>query len=156
MWSGTLYFGRKKIWSFAIRVNKSIILSVIMLTLLPSIYRFFSSGKVVTVRQITVYQALHIQQKIDTSCQSQSMCKKSSLAWLQNEHLWESSIFLKYRNWPVGKSLYNNLYWNHRRRESCLVLKIQSNTSLASTSLMSSLFHLSKHLGLSLFLTTEA
>ena len=80
MWSGTLYFGRKKIWSFAIRVNKSIILSVIMLTLLPSIYRFFSSGKVVTVRQITVYQALHIQQKIDTSCQSQSMCKKSSLA----------------------------------------------------------------------------
>ena len=77
----------------------------------------------------------------------------SFICMITKSTTWRVYNFLKNRKCPMGSSLYNSLYWNDLRYESFVVLKIISNISLTSISILSCLLHLFKHLGISLFLT---
>ena len=98
--------------------------------------------------KISVYPALHIQPKVASFGAVPKHVEQSFISMIIKEHVGESTILLKWRKRPVGRSLYNNLFWNHRR--PAVVLKTLSNNSLSSASILSISLHLSKRLVLSM------
>ena len=138
-----------KIWYFPISMSRSKTRSVIVFCLQPnmmwkshcySVWNWYESS--------FVHQAISLAFLVSPK----SCVILFHLHGYKQYNVESLLIFSSTQKCPVGSSLYNSLYWNNLRHEAFAVLKI-SNISLISVSILSSLLYVSKHLGISLFLT---
>ena len=137
-----------KMLYLAIRIHKSSIMSVTTFTWLPRITSSFENIRSVQCVKLVWSHSCTSNQQSWILGQSQNICNKVSLAPLQKTQTGESTSCHWNKKWPVGSKLYNNLYWNHMRHFSCVVLKMLSKTAVVSI-LTRTLVHFSMHFGVS-------
>ena len=140
----------KKMLYLAIRIYKSSILSV---TIFAKNNKLFWKYFICTVYEVGMKPSLYIKPVVLDFRGNPKTCAIKFLQDLCRRQTGESTSCCWNKKWPVGSKLYNNLYWNHIRHFSHVVLKILSKTALVSISTARTLLHFSMHFGVSLVFT---
>ena len=109
--------------------------------------KLFWKYYICTVYEVGMKPSLYIKPVILDFRGSPKTCAIKFLQDLCRRQTGESTSCWWNKKQPVGRKLYNNLYWNHIRHFSHVVLKILS-ISTART-----LLHFSMHFGVSLVFT---